>query len=164
MCCLCPGRGTAESDEGAGTDQTTDLAVELLVPAALEQLALEQEGARDAISLERLGDRVARAFLLERELFERGWDEQFDGEVSGLIGAGAFVRFGGTPSGEQASYEGLLPMRRLRGDWWELNEAGTILTGERTGETIRLGDPVRVKVERVETARGRVDLVPVERE
>jgi ribonuclease R len=55
----------------------------------------------------------------------------------------------------------LLPVRRLRGDWWELNEEGTILTGQRTGSTIRLGDPVRVTVERVETARGRVDLVPV---
>ncbi|MBA3747934.1 MAG: hypothetical protein H0W96_10655, partial [Solirubrobacterales bacterium] len=47
-------------------------------------------------------------------------------------------------------------------DWWELNEEGTILRGERTGETLRLGDPVRVCVERVETARGRVDLAPVE--
>ena len=115
---------------------------------------------REAISLERLGDRIARAFLLERQLFERGWDETFDGEVSGLIGAGAFVRFGGTQSGAQAAHEGLMPLRRLRGDWWKLNEQGTILTGERTGETIRLGDPVRVKVERIETARGRVDLVP----
>ncbi|MGH2917589.1 MAG: ribonuclease R family protein [Solirubrobacteraceae bacterium] len=110
---------------------------------------------REAIGLERLADRIARAFLLERELFEQGWEQEFDGEVSGLIGAGAFVRFG-------AGHEGLLPMRRLRGDWWELNEEGTILTGERTGETIRLGDPVRVKVERVETARGRVDLAPRE--
>jgi ribonuclease R len=110
---------------------------------------------RDAMSIERLADRVARAFLLERELFETGWDRDFDGEVTGLIGAGAFVCFGG-------GHEGLLPVRRLRGDWWELNEQGTILTGERTGQTIRLGDRVRVKVERVETARGRVDLVPVE--
>ena len=110
---------------------------------------------RDAMQIERTADRVARAFLLERELFENGWDQAFDGEVTGLIGAGAFVRFGG-------GHEGLLPVRRLRGDWWELNELGTMLTGERTGETIRLGDPVRVKVERVETARGRVDLVPAE--
>jgi ribonuclease R len=122
---------------------------------------LEEAGAwcsareRDAMSIERLADRVARAFLLERELFEGGWDQEFDGEVTGLIGAGAFVRFG-------AGHEGLLPVRRLGGDWWELNEEGTILTGERTGETIRLGDPLRVKVERVETARGRVDLVLVE--
>ncbi|MEA2154880.1 MAG: ribonuclease [Solirubrobacteraceae bacterium] len=122
---------------------------------------LEETGAwcsareREAMSIERLADRVTRAFLLERELFERGWDREFDGEVTGLIGAGAFVHFGD-------GHEGLLPVRRLRGDWWELNEQGTILTGERTGQTIRLGDPVRVKVERVETARGRVDLVPVE--
>jgi ribonuclease R len=108
------------------------------------------------MSIERMADRVARAFLLERELFEGGWDQELDGEVTGLIGAGAFVRFG-------EGHEGLLPMRRLRGDWWELNEEGTILTGERSGETIRLGDPMRVKVERVEAARGRVDLTPVER-
>ncbi|MGH2941275.1 MAG: ribonuclease R family protein, partial [Solirubrobacteraceae bacterium] len=122
---------------------------------------LEEAGAwsslreRDAMAIERMADRVARAFLLERELFEDGWDQEFDGEVTGLIGAGAFVRFAG-------GHEGLLPVRRLRGDWWELNEQGTMLTGERTGETIRLGDPVRVRVERVETARGRVDLLPVE--
>jgi ribonuclease R len=110
---------------------------------------------REAMQIERLADRVARAFLLERELFEGGWDREFDGEVTGLIGAGAFVRFGG-------GHEGMLPLRRLRGDWWELNEEGTILRGERTGETLRLGDPVRVRVERVDTARGRVDLAPVE--
>jgi ribonuclease R len=135
---------------GAGDDQ----------PRAAD---LEEEGAwssareRDAMAIERLADRVARAFLLERELFELGTDQEFDGEVTGLIGAGAFVRFGD-------GHEGLLPVRRLGGDWWELNEEGTMLTGERTGETIRLGDPVRVRVERVDTARGRVDLVPVEDE
>ncbi|MEA2233627.1 MAG: ribonuclease [Solirubrobacteraceae bacterium] len=118
---------------------------------------MEETGAwssareRDAMSIERMADRVARAFLLERELFEGGWNQEFDGEVTGLIGAGAFVRFGD-------GHEGLLPMRRLRADWWELNEEGTILTGERSGETIRLGDPLRVKVERVEAPRGRVDL------
>ncbi len=109
---------------------------------------------RDAMAIERMADRIARAFLLERELFEGGLHQQFDGEVTGLIGAGAFVRFAG-------GHEGLLPVRRLRGDGWELNEEGTILTGERSGQTIRLGDPVWVQVERVETARGRVDLVPV---
>ncbi|MGH2897966.1 MAG: ribonuclease R family protein, partial [Solirubrobacteraceae bacterium] len=108
---------------------------------------------RDAMAIERMADRVARAFLLEGELFEGGFDQEFDGEVTGLIGAGAFVRFA-------AGHEGLLPVRRLRGDWWELNEEGTILAGERSGQTIRLGDRLRVRVERVETARGRVDLVP----
>jgi ribonuclease R len=56
----------------------------------------------------------------------------------------------------------MLPVRKLHGEWWELNEEGTILHGTRHGGTIRIGDPVRVQVARVETARGRVDLLPVE--
>jgi ribonuclease R len=110
---------------------------------------------RDALTLERDADRVARAFLLERDLVARGWERPWEGEVTGVIGAGAFVTFGD-------GYEGLLPVRRLRGDWWELNEEGTILHGSRSGRTIRLGDGVTVQVDRVETARGRVDLLPVE--
>jgi ribonuclease R len=45
-------------------------------------------------------------------------------------------------------------------EWWELNEEGTILQGERTGAALRLGDAVEVRVARVDTIRGRVDLVP----
>jgi ribonuclease R len=47
-------------------------------------------------------------------------------------------------------------------EWWELNEQGTILRGERTGAALRLGDPVEVRVARVDTIRGRVDLLPAE--
>jgi ribonuclease R len=49
-------------------------------------------------------------------------------------------------------------VRRLRGDWWELNEQGTMLLGTRTGGVIRLGDPVTVAVRQVDAPRGRVDL------
>jgi ribonuclease R len=45
-------------------------------------------------------------------------------------------------------------------DWWELNEQGTILRGERSGATLRLGDPIEVRVARVDAVRGRVDLTP----
>jgi ribonuclease R len=106
---------------------------------------------RDAMRIERDADDVARAFLLERTLYEDGFHHEWDGEVIGLIGAGAFVAFGD-------GYQGLLPVRRLGGDWWELNEEGTMLVGDRTGTTLRLGDALRVRVHRVETARGRVDL------
>ena len=108
---------------------------------------------RDAMRVERDADDVARAFLLERTLFEGGVDRVWDGEVIGLIGAGAFVVFGD-------GYEGLLPVRRLGGDWWELNEEATMLVGEQTGTTLRLGDTVKVRVRNIETARGRVDLDP----
>jgi ribonuclease R len=110
---------------------------------------------RDAMAIERMGDRIALAFLLEAELFERGWRSEWPGEVAGVIGAGAFVAFGGR-------YEGLLPMRRLRGDWWELNELETMLIGANSERAIRLGDPATVQVDRVDAPRGRVDLSPVE--
>jgi ribonuclease R len=54
----------------------------------------------------------------------------------------------------------MLPVRRLPGDWWELNEQQTMLVGSRTGRTLRLGEPVAVRVGRVDAPRGRVDLYP----
>jgi ribonuclease R len=110
---------------------------------------------RDAMSIERAADDIARCFLLEAELFKRGWHAEWPGEVIGVIGAGAFVAFGD-------GHEGMLPVRRLRGDWWELNEQETMLVGAQSGMALRLGDPVVVQVERVDAARGRVDLSPVE--
>jgi ribonuclease R len=114
---------------------------------------------REAMTIERDADDVARCFLLERELrqSERDLDDGafFEGEVVGLIGAGAFVTFG--PDG---LYQGMLPVRRLRGEWWELNEEGTTLVGTRSGTTIRLGDEMPVRVGSIDAARGRVDLLP----
>ncbi len=45
-------------------------------------------------------------------------------------------------------------------EWWELNEQGTILQGERSGAALRLGDVIDVRVARVDAVRGRVDLEP----
>ena len=108
---------------------------------------------RDAADIERRADSIARCFLLETELFQDGWDRDFEGEVTGVIGAGAFVAFGD-------GHEGMLPVRRLTGDWWELNELETMLIGAGSGERLRIGDPVSVRVEKVDAPRGRVDLIP----
>jgi ribonuclease R len=156
------------------------------------------EREREAMIIERDADDVARCFALERHLFEQGHDQIFDGEVTGLISAGAFLAFGPETSenGGEATkpYEGMLPVRRLRlakaaaggeaartgrqgrqgpgggqqsqqtqqREWWELNPEGTILRGEHSGATLRLGDALPVRVGRIEAARGRVDLVPIE--
>jgi ribonuclease R len=143
------------------------------------------EREREAMTIERDADDVACCFDLERRLYEGGWEQVFSGEVTGLISAGAFVAFGeaserGSPAagvtrtapgdtngpGQRPVYEGMLPVRRMQlasgeRDWWEINEQGTILRGERTGTTLRLGDPIAVRVARVDTPRGRVDLLPV---
>jgi ribonuclease R len=112
---------------------------------------------RAAMAIERTADDVARCFFLERELFRSGtgYEAVFAGEVVGLAGVGAFVAFG-----EDLAFEGLLAVRRMRGDWWELNEESTMLLGTRTGRTLRLGDPVAVRVGQIDAPRGRVDLLP----
>ncbi len=64
-------------------------------------------------------------------------------------------RQGGRSAGATRAGDGARPPAR---EWWELNEQGTILRGERSGMTLRLGDPLTVRVGRVDTRRGRVDL------
>ena len=118
------------------------------------------ERERDATRIERDADSVCASFLLQRELFERGSDTRFEGEVSGVVGAGAFVRFGGALADV---YEGFLPARRIGGrERYELDRSETMLVGMRGGDSIRMGDPATVTVERVDSPRGRVDLLPSE--
>ena len=147
------------------------------------------ERERDAMVIERDGDDIARCFALEQALYDGGWEQEFRGEVVGLISAGAFIAFaradadppagGSRATAPEAAamglYEGMLPVRRMlvespdRGqgasrpgpaeEWWEINELGTILQGQRTGATLRLGDQIDVTVARVDAQRGRVDLL-----
>jgi ribonuclease R len=130
-------------------------------PAAheLDEIAVHCSATeREAMELERDADDVCLAFLLARDLDANGWDRRFEGEVNGVIGAGAFVSFGSPGSGP--TFEGFLPARKLHGDYYDVNEVRTALIGRRTGRRLRLGDPVTVRVRSVETARGRVDLEP----
>jgi ribonuclease R len=115
------------------------------------------EREREAMRTERDADKVCAAFLLGRELFEAGWGKSFEGEVSGVVGAGAFVRFAGELGDV---YEGFLPARLLRRERFDLNETETALVGRSTGGVLRLGDPVPVRVESIDAPRGRVDLEP----
>jgi ribonuclease R len=111
---------------------------------------------REAAQVEYLADELCLAWLLDDELYERGWDERFGGEIIGLIGSGLFVRFGEV-------FEGFLPARRLPGDYFELNELGTALVGRRGGGSFRLGDAIEVLVEKIEKTDGKVELSPVDR-
>ena len=161
-------------------------------PELAELGAWTSEREREAMLLERDADDIAAAFALERVLVEDGLGRVFTGEITGLIGAGAFIAFaaGSELDGTAPPFEGMLPVRLLRAprarardarseraaparagrrgsarrdgggdrEWWELNEEGTILRGERTGAALRLGDRLQVKVGRVDAIRGRVDL------
>jgi ribonuclease R len=108
---------------------------------------------REAADIEYRADAICLAWLLDAELYERGWDEPFEGEIIGVIGSGLFARFGEV-------FEGFLPARRLGGDYFELNDLGTALVGRRGGGTFRLGDPIAVKVESIDKPQGKVALMP----
>jgi ribonuclease R len=136
--------------QGLGIDHTAAPAHEL------DEVGVVSSAAeREAMQIERAADDVCLAFLLERRLAESDpvSPPAFAGEVVGLVEKGAFVRFG------EEGFEGMLPIRRLR-DWWTLNELGTALVAEGSGRQLRLGDPLDVVVDRIERARGRVDLSP----
>jgi ribonuclease R len=140
---------------------------------AREAASLCSERERESMRIERRADDICAAFLLERELAERGDETGFEGEVSGLVRSGAFVGFGGELGDV---YEGFLPARCLAagdlfghtpnkspgGERFELNETETALVGGESKRRLRLGDPISVQVAGVEALRGRVDLEPVD--
>ena len=109
---------------------------------------------RELASVEYKADEICLAWLLERRLFEEGWEAEFGGEIVGAIGSGIFVRF-------DAVFEGYVPARKLPGDYYELNPLATALVGRRSGFAYRLGDPIQVRVDRIEKPGGRVSLEPV---
>ncbi len=123
-------------------------------PADLDALADSTSlREREAAKAEHGADGLCLAWLLDRRLFETGWEQVFEGEVIGLIGSGAFVRFDGV-------FEGYLPARKLHGEYYELNPLGTALVGRRSGATVRLGDPLRVRVDAVKRVEGKIELAP----
>ena len=106
---------------------------------------------RDAAQAEYRADELCLAWLLERRLFEDGWETTFEGEIVGAIGSGVFVRFDGV-------FEGYVPARRLPGDYFELNPLGTALVGRRAGFSYRLGDSIEVRVADIRRWEGKVEL------
>ena len=106
---------------------------------------------RDAAQLEYRADELCLAWLLERRLFETGWDAVFEGEIIGVIASGIFVRFDDV-------FEGYVPVRRMPGDYFEIDALATALVGRRSGAAYRLGDPIRVRVEDVRRWEGKVEL------
>ena len=101
--------------------------------------------------IEYLADEICLAWLLERRLYDAGWETVWEGEITGLINSGLFCRFG-------TVFEGFLPARRLHGEFFELNGPGTKLAGRTTGRSYRLGDPIEVRVHSISRSEGKVDL------
>jgi ribonuclease R len=111
------------------------------------------EREREAAQIEYAADEICLAWLLDRRLYELGWEAAWEGEIIGVIASGLFVRFGEV-------FEGFLPARRLHGEFFELNGLATAMSGRTTGRTYRLGDAVTVRVESISRNEGKVELAP----
>ncbi len=111
---------------------------------------------REAAQVEYAADAICLARVLDRRLFDRGWETCFEGEITGVIGSGVFVRFDGV-------FEGYLPARRLPGDFFEPDPLGVSLVGRRTGRRYRLGDGIAVTVQETDPVTGKVNLALCEK-
>jgi ribonuclease R len=77
--------------------------------------------------------------------------EEFAGVISGVTGYGFFVQL------SDVFVEGLVRVETIEDDYYVHDEARHALVGRRKRTVFRLGDPVRVVVERVDLVRRQVD-------
>jgi ribonuclease R len=71
--------------------------------------------------------------------------------VSGVTAFGFFVEL------REVFVEGLVRMTSLHDDYYQYNEKRYCLVGERTHKTFRIGDEVKVRIERVDVERRHID-------
>ena len=100
------------------------------------------DAERRAMAAEReTTDRLIAAYLADRV------GAEFDARISGVARAGLFVRLRDTGA------DGFVPAATIGSDYYRHHEDAHALVGDRTGESYRLGDDVRVRlVEAIPTA------------
>ncbi len=79
------------------------------------------------------------------------------GFVTGVASFGLFVEL------ETYFVEGLVHVSSMQDDFYHFSEELQALIGERTGRTFRIGDRVRVRVDRVSVPRRQIDFVLVDK-
>jgi ribonuclease R len=130
------------------------LRAHLETPGRLAYSTAELETITDNSSLTE-----RRAAEAERELVE--WKkakfmlEHVGDEFAGLITS--TTRFGFFVELETLFVEGLVSLETMRGDRWMYQENTRKIVGERTRRTFSIGDGVRVRLDRVDAAEGRLN-------
>ncbi len=142
-----------------------DLLVHRVLKQALAGAA--KNSAPGVAQLETLGaecsTRERRAMEAERDLadlrrcqlMEDRVGESFTGVISSVADFGFFVEL------DDILVEGLVHVRTLTGDFYHFDSTAQALTGERSRRQFRVGMPLEVKLERVDTVRRRIDFSPV---
>lgn len=82
--------------------------------------------------------------------------QEFDGRIAGVTNFGVFVEL------KDVYVEGLVHISALPNDYYKFDPMKHALLGERTGRRFRLGDPIKVKVARVDLDQRQIDFVLTE--
>lgn len=77
--------------------------------------------------------------------------EEFEGVISGVTAFGFFVEL------KDIFVEGLVRVTSLHDDYYHYHEKRYCLVGERTHKTFKIGDEVKVRVERVDLEKRHID-------
>ena len=110
----------------------------------LEEVAQEisKTERRSMVAERDTKDRMIAGFLAEKV------DTTFTGRIGGVAGAGLFITLDGTGA------DGFVPVSTLEGDYFVHDEAAMAMVGERTGETFKIGDQVKVLLTRATPVSG----------
>jgi ribonuclease R len=113
--------------------------------------------AEAASELERNAEAAERELLAWKKVafIEDKVGEAFDGIVTGVARFGLFVQI------VDNLVEGLVRVEVLGPEWFEFDAPRFELRGAASGRAFRLGDRLRVRVDRVDRVLRRVDLSPV---
>ena len=92
--------------------------------------------------------------LMKARFMQTRLGEEFDGIVAGVASFGIFVEL------VELFVEGMVPVALLTDDYYDYHEKEHLLAGRRSGVRFRIGDPVRVRVGRVDLERRRIEFAP----
>jgi ribonuclease R len=142
-----------------------DLVVHRLLKRVLAKKEVKIPEEVLANQADHLSNRERVAMEAEREILNRyrvrfmrdKIGEEFEGIISGVAAFGFFVEL------KDIFVEGLVRVTSLHDDYYQYHEKKYCLVGERTHKTFRIGDEVRVRVDRVDVERRHIDFGPIEK-
>jgi ribonuclease R len=136
-----------------------DLIVHRLLKRVLSEKEIKISEETLAHQANHLSNRERVAMEAEREIVDRykvrfmkgKTGEELEGVISGVTAFGFFVEL------KDFFVEGLVRVTSLHDDYYQYHEKKYCLVGERTHKTFRIGDEVRVRVDRVDVERRHID-------
>lgn len=112
-----------------------------------------EDQCKHSSDMEQLATNAERASIKYKQVEYMGdhLGEVYDGVISGVTEWGLYVEL------DENMCEGLVPVRDLPGDYYDLDESNYALVGRRTGARYRLGDKVKVQVARCDLPKKMLD-------